>query len=93
MAIYAEKYTLGLYKSSTNAWSLVPGVEALEDTVHCKDEFYVVNCQGNIFACDVTPPSHVMKLVVPYPQEYYYDSNCKKYIVESPGELLLVIRV
>ncbi|KAF6175160.1 hypothetical protein GIB67_022841 [Kingdonia uniflora] len=92
MIIYGVQNKLAFSKPGDKQWTTVAHEhKCFNDLIYYKDEFYAVDGEGMVVACDIKDHSQpkVRKVALPPPDGPYR----KNYIVESLGELLQVRRV
>ncbi|KAK7842113.1 putative F-box protein At5g55150 [Quercus suber] len=93
MTIYGEIRTLAFTRPGYKAWiDIESPSRAYDDIAFYKGNFYAVDAHGEVFACRIDDNQKVVaKAVAPRPEGT--EDLIKKYIVESAGDLLLVLRV
>ncbi|KAF7151816.1 hypothetical protein RHSIM_Rhsim02G0229700 [Rhododendron simsii] len=92
MVIHGSCGYLGFWKPGDKAWTTIETYQgAFYDITYYNGQFYAVNTTGNIFVCDVwgRDPT-VAHLVGGIPREMLRLKRA--YIVESKGEVLVVVR-
>ncbi|KAI8569543.1 hypothetical protein RHMOL_Rhmol02G0286700 [Rhododendron molle] len=92
MVIHGGCGYLGFWKPGDKAWTTIETDKgAFYDITYYNGQFYVVNTAGNIFVCDVwgSDPT-VAHFVGGIPREILRFKRA--YIVESKGEVLVVVR-
>ncbi|KAF6162124.1 hypothetical protein GIB67_008253 [Kingdonia uniflora] len=91
MAIYGEKSGLALARPGDNTWVEVETpIKLFVDIVYYKDQFYAVNDCGLVVVCDISgnpsAPDYLPRATM---TRVFFD-RC--YLVESSGNLLLILR-
>ncbi|PIA49825.1 hypothetical protein AQUCO_01300517v1 [Aquilegia coerulea] len=91
MAIYGQFDRLAFFKPGDKTWNpLDPSKILMEDVIYFKDQFYVVNFGGDVFSYDMTHPHPKLMKVASSPTIHI--TGKKKYLVDSSGDLLQVLR-
>eukprot|EP00262_Sarcandra_glabra_P004939 TRINITY_DN16177_c0_g1_i1.p1 TRINITY_DN16177_c0_g1~~TRINITY_DN16177_c0_g1_i1.p1 ORF type:complete len:422 (+),score=31.52 TRINITY_DN16177_c0_g1_i1:88-1266(+) len=90
MSILSDKAELAFCRSGDLKWTFIKSQWSYNDVIYYKDKFYAVTFRGEVVTCDIGPPALVTRLELPYIGWSWGYSN--KYLVESDGELLLVVR-
>ncbi|PIA49844.1 hypothetical protein AQUCO_01300530v1 [Aquilegia coerulea] len=89
MAIYGGIFSLAFFKPGDKTWTSPDFEDAnMDDVIQFNDQFYVVDCQGFVFSCDVTQPHPELVKVASPPS--YQAFSMKKYLVDSFGDLLQI---
>ncbi|KAH7840777.1 hypothetical protein Vadar_021439 [Vaccinium darrowii] len=92
MVIHGVRGFLGFWKPGDKAWTTIETRPcAFMDITYYNDMFYAVNSVGKIFVCDVgghdPTVAHVVGAI-----PYEIVRKKRSYIVESKGEVLVVVR-
>ncbi|PIA65127.1 hypothetical protein AQUCO_00100553v1 [Aquilegia coerulea] len=89
MATYGGFDRLAFFKPGDKAWtSFDSKYRFFLDVIYYRDQFYVVNCDGEVFACDLNLTRPKLSRVAPC----LVTGAIKNYLVESSGDLLQVLR-
>ncbi|PIA27540.1 hypothetical protein AQUCO_07600006v1 [Aquilegia coerulea] len=91
MAIYGAYSRLAFFKPGEKNWICFnTNYDMFEDVIYYQDQFYGINYYGELFICDVNPSNPMVSKFIERPLVHTYAD--KKYLVESNGSLLQILR-
>ncbi|PIA41839.1 hypothetical protein AQUCO_02200340v1 [Aquilegia coerulea] len=86
-AIY-HHHNLAYFKPGDNTWTSIPRpCFFIADVIYYRDQFYVLDCAGRVFACDLNRPHANVSIVTEINTPRY---GHRRYLVELSGDLLQV---
>ncbi|KAL3837902.1 hypothetical protein ACJIZ3_022493 [Penstemon smallii] len=93
LAIYGEYRVLAYAKPGDEVWTNinVPS-KVFTDVVYYKEKFYAVDCHGVVFVCDISDVNDSKVAAIARIPDGFNPLN-RKYLVESSGCILLIIRI
>ncbi|KAL3813133.1 hypothetical protein ACJIZ3_014401 [Penstemon smallii] len=93
LAIYGEFRVLAFARPGDEVWTNVKVPSRIyNDVLYYKGKFYAVDCRGDVLVCDLNDVNGPKATIIAR-CEYKFRAIDHKYLVESSGVLLLVIRL
>ncbi|KAL3837922.1 hypothetical protein ACJIZ3_022513 [Penstemon smallii] len=93
LAIYGECSVLAFARPRDEIWTNIEVTSrSFDDVIYYKENFYAVDCHGDVFVCDINNENGPKATPIARTPNKFCDMF-HKYLVESSGILLLVIRV
>ncbi|PIA28202.1 hypothetical protein AQUCO_07200088v1 [Aquilegia coerulea] len=93
-SVCSDNRKMAVYKPGYEAWKFLDcKCNKIQDVIYYRHQFYVLDCDGAVWACNATCPHLILWNVVQVPPLELKCVGRRMYLVESSGVLLQVTRI